>query len=166
MVILTQPPERYVRRTGGDNERSVYASPQPWVFYGRAVVVNGGRYQNPDHPVLDQDVSNGEEERQPILIQHQNWDDHEELEVRLDRTPRQVNADRCAGEEPGRRERRPDLPAPEGLRSPEARDQHRAYIDGKVLGGDTSEQTECKQTQEVESEEYQDRAVPAFPLGL
>jgi hypothetical protein len=99
----------------------------------------------PEHGVVDDDVAEGQPERQPVLVEGDNPDHHEEVEVGLDHPAGQVDDDGRGGDQSEHGRRRPGPPADgwEGGGQREHRHQRRllkgvghAHAPGDGEGGD------------------------------
>ena len=69
------------------------------------VVVDALRGQHAAEPVVEHDVGDCDEEGDPVLVERQHADHHEEVEVRLDVAARQVDEDRRRGDQAEGRDR-------------------------------------------------------------
>jgi hypothetical protein len=96
---------------GGEHEQRVDQRPAPRVAPGVRRRVDRLRVVGPDDAVLEGHVGHGEQVRNPVLVEHQQADDHEEVEVGLDAPTRQVHHERGARDQGGGGEARPDPPA-------------------------------------------------------
>jgi hypothetical protein len=102
-LLFGQPPAQDAGDARGQDEPAVDHRRPPWMGDVGGAVEHGRGVDHAKQPVLGDDVEQGEQERQPRLVQGQEPDDHEELEVRLDRAAGQVDQYRRAGDEPERR---------------------------------------------------------------
>jgi len=92
--VFIQTPGRHARDARGEDERAVYAGPEPRRRNGVGVVVHRGRIHDADHTVVEHHVRDREQERPPILIERDHDDHDEEVEMHLDVAPGEMHQDR------------------------------------------------------------------------
>ena len=116
---------------------------------------------------MNDDVAEREGERQPVLVEGEQDDDHEEVEVRLDLAVPRVNQQRGGGEQTERDEHRARTTADPGRRGEhgEPRQGHavqQCVPEGLSLG----QQPEERQTRDVEPQEREQPAMALLPRVL
>ena len=99
-LLLVELPSHDARCAGGENEASVDEGPTDRLRHRGGVVVDRARSQRADQSVVDDDEPDRGEERQPVLIQGQDPDHHEEVEVHLDGAAGEMYQHRGGDHEP------------------------------------------------------------------
>ena len=98
-LVLVRAPGDDVGGAGGEHEAAVDERPAPRVGDGVAVAVDRRGRDQAAEPVVDDDVADRHQERDPVLVERQDADHHEEVEVRLDVAVREVHEHRRGGDE-------------------------------------------------------------------
>jgi hypothetical protein len=127
------------------------------------MVEHVGRAQRAEHAMVDHHVGQGEPERQPVLVEGDDADHHEEVEVHLDHAAGQVHQDRRGAHQAQHGRRRAGPPAE--LRPPgqqcERRHQRRLrHAVGQALAANGSERG---QAGHVQPQQHDDAAVAPRP---
>jgi hypothetical protein len=85
--------------TGSSNKKGVDSGPSPGMNECVRVVVHAVRKEIPDHPMLEPNEHDENQERDPVLVQRQERDQHKVLKVHLDIATREMyQQTRCGGE--------------------------------------------------------------------
>jgi hypothetical protein len=92
--LFAGPPADQAGHAGGEDERGVQRGEAPRVGPGRGMVEHRVRIKDAHHAVVYGHVADRQQERKPVLVQRDDADHHEEVEVHLDQTVRQMHGDR------------------------------------------------------------------------
>src|SRR5437899_5781683 len=96
------------------------AGPRPWSIYRRRMVVDLLRPHHSYDSVMDRNVNNRQQIRDPVLIKRQKGEHNEKVKVKLDIAAREMNQDGRGAHEPKAYRRRSNFPA-DGVPSCDAR---------------------------------------------
>jgi hypothetical protein len=163
--VLVQPPRGDRAEAGGGDVRAVQQRPAPRVRLGVGVVEDRVRRERAAGAVVQDDKSGREQERHPVLVQREQHDDHEEVEVRLDRPVGEVHDDRRRGEQPERDERRAGA-ARADERGGGRPQRDRAALEGAVRDVVAALEPPQRDRDGVQPEEHEERAVAAAELAV
>ena len=98
--LLVEPPVHDVDDAEGADEERVDARPAPRVGDGVGVVVDRGRLERAHEPVVAEDEGEGQQVGEPLLVEGEDADHHEEVEVALDGAVHEVHHDGRRGQQP------------------------------------------------------------------
>ena len=87
------------------------AGPRPWSIYRRRMVVDLLRPHHSYNSVMDRNVNNRQQIRDPVLIKRQKGEHDEKVKVKLDIAAREMNQDGRGAHEPKPYRRRSNFPA-------------------------------------------------------
>ena len=90
-LLLVQLPGHHAGHAGRQHEEAVDEGPLEGVVDGRVVVVDGLGVDRPEQAVVEHDEADGEEEREPVLVQGEDAHHHEEVEVHLDHPSAEIH---------------------------------------------------------------------------
>ena len=139
------------------------AGPEPGVLPGLFVVVHVLREEHAHDAVMQHHERDGQQERTPVLVEDDHPYHHEEVEVGLDHTSRQMDEDGRGRHQPQGREDRalpPPQPAPLGRHT---RDGHDAGLDQGVGEAVAPHQREDEHDRQVEPQQREDAQMAAAP---
>jgi hypothetical protein len=130
-VLVQAPVDDVDDAEAGDEER-VDRRPAPRVGDGVGVVVDGGGLERAHQPVVGQDVREGEQVGEPLLVERQQADHHEEVEVALDGAVHQVHDDRRRAQQADARGGRAPAAGVAPARREGARNDNRRHVERGV----------------------------------
>src|SRR5438309_11924913 len=87
------------------------AGPRPWSIYRRRMIVDLLRPHHSYNSVMDRNVNNRQQIRDPVLIKRQKGQHNEKVKVKLDIAAREMNQDGRGAHEPKAYRRRSNFPA-------------------------------------------------------
>jgi hypothetical protein len=163
---LVGAPGRDVDARHRGDERRVDGRPQPRLLRrGGVRTVDRRGVDRPHDAVVDQDVGDRQAPRDPVLVERQQRDDHEEVEVRLGDPAPEVREDRRAGDQAQRADRRAGArvqpPGGAGDRADQDRQRVEQDVGQRVAAGDG----EDRQPDDVQPQEHQNGAVARLERG-
>ena len=158
--VLVEPPRGDTRRGRAQHEEAVDRGPGPRVA---SVAVHRTRRKRAQNAVFEDDVADRDAEREPVLVERQHGDHHEEMEVRLDLAVPGMHQHGRRGEEPehhGDRAR----PATRGAqRSCDACERDRDDQPEGRLHAESTQQRKHGQHGDMRPENPEEGAVPRPP---
>ncbi len=160
---LVEPPRHDRGEPGGGDERGVDAGPLPRM--GDVVGVAEHQVAAADRAadaVVQDDVERREQERDPVLVERQHDDHHEEVEVRLDVAAGDVDDECRSGQQAGGDDRRAQL-APVGEALHDRGRGDRRGVQRRVPQRKALEQAEREQPGDVEPEQLDHPAMTLLP---
>ena len=161
-LLLVRAPRGDVGEARGEDEAAVDQRPPPRVGGRLRVAVDRVRLQDADHAVVQDDVADREEERDPVLVQREQPDHHEEVEVRLDDAAPEVDEQRRARDEAGARGDHPPAQRDARQHRDDRERDHRADVEEDVAEPVAAGEAEQQQPGDVRREHGDDHAVAAL----
>jgi hypothetical protein len=152
-------PEDGHTHAGRQHRHAVDARPQPRLVLRRVVVVDVARIEHTAHTVGDNREQRVPEERHPVLVQHDEADQDEEVEVRLDRTLGEVDEQVGAEHQPEGDEERGEAPVARQPGKHEG-DGRRRHLQHHVTGVVAVPQPEREQRRDVQPQNPAHQQVP------
>jgi hypothetical protein len=129
--VLVQPPRDDAHRSGTHDEHPVDGRPSPWMVDRPRMVVDRRRGERSRDSVVRDDVRERQEEGEPVLVEGDDGDHHEEVEMRLDHAAGSVNQQHRGRQQTDRDQRGTRPPAATAQRSEHrARGERRAVTQG------------------------------------
>jgi len=160
---LVQAPRDDACDPRGGDEGPMDQRPLPRVRLRVRMVVDAAGVQRAHHAVVDDDVRDGDEEGDPVLVEREHDDRHEEQEVRLDRAVPDVDEQRARRDEAERDERRGGAPAMLEQQREDAERNQRGGVRGAVQHGVALGDAEERQAERLGEQQADHRMMPAAP---
>jgi hypothetical protein len=162
-LVLVQPPGREVSQARREHEDGVDARPHPRIAVGRAVREDLFGVDGADDPVVQRHGEDRDAVGDPVLVERDDADHHEEDEVRLGDAAPQVHEGRGGGHQAdggGRRARLAAQPLGDG-EGDRAGDDQQHGDDGRLA--EAAQPGEEHQREGRDQREPDDGPVPALP---
>ena len=127
-----------VRAPGLDVRALAASTKPPWIIahLNGCAIASGGRrpqrLRGPEHAVVQDDEADREPERQPVLVQREDADHHEEVEVHLDDAAPEVDEHRRGRDEAGARGDHPPAQRDARQHRDDRERDHRADVEEDV----------------------------------
>ena len=161
--VLVEPPVHDVDDAERGDEERVDARPAPRVRDGVGVVVDRGRLERPHEPVVAEDEGEGQQVREPVLVEGEDADHHEEVEMALDGAVHQVHDDRRRRQQPDAHRDSATAARDAPARGDDGTDRDRARVDGRVPHGVPGQQPPGEETARVRPHEPEHPGMAALP---
>ena len=161
--VFVQPPCEDARDARARYEESVDPGPLPGICASRVVVEDRVGVQRAADPVVDHHICDRQQERDPVLVERQDHDHHEEVEVSLDVAPREVDEQRRRGEESERDESGPRLAGQVRQAGQQGRSGNQGTLEDAVTDPVSLGQGKDRQGDRVSPKEGKNAAVPSPP---
>ena len=159
---LVQAPRDDRGEAGRGHEGGVDPRPLPGMGDRVGVVEDRVAAERRPEAVMDDHVEGREQERDPVLVQRQQRDHHEEVEVRLDVAARDVHDERGGRQQAGGDDRRAQL-APVGVARADRGERDRHRVQQRVPDRIALDEAEDEQSRRVQPQDGEHPPVALLP---
>ena len=161
--VLVEAPGRDACDSRCGHERAMDGSPFPWVRHGIGMVVDTARVEHAHQAVVYDDIGGCEQEGNPILVEREQGDHHEEVEVALDRPTPGVHQQRGGCDQAQRDDHRGESAVAARHRRQYGKHRQRRTVQHGVENAVPTQKREEGERRHVRPENCQQRVVPAKP---
>ena len=155
---------------GGDarpeDKHGVNEPPPPGVSPGRGVIIDRGGRERPHEPMMDRHIADGQQERDPFLIERDDGQHHKEVKMQLDVAPRQVHQHRGGGDEAAAGEHGAHGAAESAPGGQEGEPRDGGPVGEAMRQPLPSDQPEADEGEDVQPEQHENAQVPAPPPSV